>query len=137
MSQALRPRPAINRDNEFFFTSLHDGDLTVQQCGGCQELHHPPVPMCPQCHSLDSSPAVMSGRGTVFSYVVMHHPIVPPFEPGYVVAIVELAEGPRIVMNLEGIESDDVAIGMAVLVTAERMDDDLVLPVARPEGGTR
>ncbi|MGP5163118.1 Zn-ribbon domain-containing OB-fold protein [Arthrobacter rhombi] len=137
MTKALRPRPAINKDNEFFFASLHDGDLTIQQCGGCEELRHPPVPMCPQCHSLDWSPAVMSGRGTVFSYVVMHHPIVPPFEAGYLVAVIELEEGPRVVMNLEGVEPEQVGIGMPVIVTAEKMDEDLVLPVARPEGGSR
>lgn len=137
MSKALRPRPAINRDNEFFFNSLNEGVFTVQRCGGCTELRHPPVPMCPQCHSLEWSPTEMSGRGTVFSYVVMHHPIVPPFEPGYLVAVVELEEGPRVVMNLEGIKSDEVKIGMPVFVKAERMDDDLVLPVARPDEGDR
>lgn len=137
MTEALRPRPAINRDNAFFFESLERGDLTIQHCTSCDELRHPPVPMCPWCNSLEWDEAVMSGEGTVFSYVVMHHPIVPPFEAGYVVGLIELAEGPRVIMNIEGIESADVEIGMPVTVTAERMDAELVLPVARPKGETR
>lgn len=132
MSEALRPRPPINRDNAFFFEALADGRLEIQQCDDCNELRHPPVPMCPHCHSLNWHGEEMSGRGSVFSYVVLHHPVVPPFEPGYIVAVVELEEGPRIVMNLEGVAREDVAIGMPVTITPERMDDSLVRPVARP-----
>lgn len=131
-SHALRPRPAINLDNAFFFESLNErNELTIQNCDDCNELRHPPVPMCPECNSIHWSPKTMSGRGTVHSYVVLYHPIVPPFEPGYVVAVIELDEGPRVVMNLEGVEREDIQIGMDVLVNAERMDADLVLPVAR------
>lgn len=136
MTEILRPRPAINRDNAFFFESLDNGELTIQQCGSCDELRHPPVPMCPTCHSLEWSPTVMSGKGVVFSHVVVHHPIVPPFEAGYVVGLIELEEGPRVIMNIEGIEADDIEIGMPVTVTPERMDEGLVLPIARPQGGT-
>lgn len=133
--QALRPRPAINLDNAFFFESLNDrAELSIQQCGDCEVLRHPPVPMCPECNSIHWAPKVMGGRGIVHSYVVLYHPIVPPFEPGYVVAVIELEEGPRVVMNLEGVDREDVRIGMPVTVTAERMDETLVLPVARTAG---
>lgn len=131
-SQALRPRPAINLDNAFFFEALNEcGELTIQNCDDCNELRHPPVPMCPECHSVHWSPKTMSGKGIIHSYVVLYHPIVPPFEPGYVVAVIELDEGPRVVMNLEDVEREDIKIGLAVDVTAERMDAELVLPVAR------
>lgn len=133
--QVLRPRPAINLDNAFFFESLNErGELSIQQCGECEQLRHPPVPMCPDCNSIHWAPKVMAGSGTVHSYVVLYHPIVPPFEPGYIVAVIELEEGPRVVMNLEGVDRADVQIGMPVTITAERMDENLVLPVARPAG---
>ncbi|PRB70399.1 OB-fold domain-containing protein [Arthrobacter sp. MYb213] len=131
---AVRPRPAINFDNKFYFDALNQGELAIQKCLECSQLRHPPTPMCPSCHCLDWRPGVMSGRGEVFSFVVMHHPIVPPFEAGYVVAVIELEEGPRVVMNIEGIKAEQVVVGMPVLVSAERMDEDLVLPVARPIG---
>ncbi|MSR97802.1 hypothetical protein FYJ28_03065 [Arthrobacter sp. BL-252-APC-1A] len=135
VKQALRPRPAINLDNAFFFESLTErGELSIQQCSDCEELRHPPVPMCPQCHSLHWAPKAMSGRGSVHSYVVLHHPIVPPFEAGYIVAVIQLEEGPRVVMNLEGVERETVQIGMPVTVSAERMDEGLVLPVAHAGG---
>lgn len=135
--QALRPRPAINLDNAFFFESLTErGELSIQQCSDCKELRHPPVPMCPDCNSTHWAPKAMKPRGIVHSYVVLYHPIVPPFEPGYVVAVIELEQGPRVIMNLEGVEREDVKIGMPVDITIERMDADLVLPVARPAGAT-
>ncbi|GAA5228963.1 Zn-ribbon domain-containing OB-fold protein [Paeniglutamicibacter antarcticus] len=134
--QVLRPRPAINLDNAFFFESLNErGELSIQACDGCDQLRHPPVPMCPECNSVHWSPRVMGGKGIVHSYVVLYHPIVPPFEPGYMVAVIELDEGPRVVMNLEGIAREEVHIDMPVAITAQRMDADLVLPVARPAGG--
>lgn len=134
--QAPRPRPAINLDNAFYFESLAErGELSIQQCGDCNELRHPPVPMCPECHSTHWAPKVMSLHGILHSYVVLYHPIVPPFEPGYIVAVIELDEGPRVIMNLEDVERADVKIGMDVDITIKRMDEDLVLPVAHPVGG--
>lgn len=132
MIDALRPRPPINGDNRFFYDELKAGRVSVQGCSSCEELRHPPVPMCPSCHSLDWSPRQMSGEGELISYVVMHHPIVPPFQDGYIVALIELTEGPRLVMNLEGIAEDDIEIGMKVEVTAHAVDDELTLPMASP-----
>ena len=134
MTKAFRPRPPINLDNAFFFEALNEGTVAIQQCDSCNELRHPPVAMCPNCHSLEWHAEEMTGLGTVFSFVVLHHPVMPPFEPGYIVAVIELEEGPRVVMNLEGIDKELVEIGMPVKVTPERMDDELVLPVARPLG---
>ena len=132
MSEALRPRPPVNRDNAFFFDELKGGRISVQRCDSCAELRHPPVPMCPACHSLDWSTRTMSGAGELVSFVVMHHPVRPPFQDGYIVALVELVEGPRLVMNLEDIEEDDIEIGMKVQVDVRAVDAELVLPVAVP-----
>ncbi|MBF6347925.1 MULTISPECIES: Zn-ribbon domain-containing OB-fold protein [Nocardia] len=132
MSEALRPRPPVNLDNAFFFDELKAGRISVQCCDSCAQLRHPPVPMCPQCHSLDWSARTMSGTGELISYVVMHHPVRPPFQDGYIVALVELAEGPRLVMNLEDIEEDDIEIGMKIRVDVRAVDAELILPVAIP-----
>jgi uncharacterized OB-fold protein len=56
----------------------------------------------------------MSGRGSVYSFVVAHHPPIPPFEYPNVIVLVELAEGTRIVSNLPGVDPDEVEVGMPV-----------------------
>ena len=73
-----------------------------------------------------------TGRGEVFSFVMPHHPAFPWFEYPYIVALVELEEGVRVVANLVGVTPDDAAIGMAVQVEFEHHDNDVVLPVFRP-----
>jgi uncharacterized OB-fold protein len=69
----------------------------------------------------------------VFSFVVAHHPPVPPFSYPNAIALIELDEGTRLVSNLVGIAPADVAIGMRVRVEFTRVDDELVLPLFRPE----
>ncbi len=73
-----------------------------------------------------------SGKGTVYSYVVVHRPVIPGYEYPLVVAIVELEEGTRIVSNLVGIEPEKVEMGMPVQVSIEDVDDELKLPLFRP-----
>ena len=113
VQRRLRPRPAITRDNEFFWRGVQDGKLLIQRCS-CGRLRHPPGPMCPVCHSLEWDPVEASGRGTVYSFVVAHHPPIPPFEYPNVIALVELAEGTRIVSNLRDVEPGEVEVGMPV-----------------------
>jgi uncharacterized OB-fold protein len=72
------------------------------------------------------------GRGTVYSYVVVHHPQVPAFDYPLPIAVVELEEGTRLVADLVGIEPDAVAIGMPVAVEFVATDDELTLPMFRP-----
>lgn len=127
MAEALRPRPAVNLDNAFYFDALRAGRLVCQQCSDCSEFRHPPVPCCPRCHSFAWQETPLSGRGELITYTVLHHPVMPPFAAGYIVGLVEFAEGVRIVMNLE-IAEEDVAIGMEVEVRAIPYDPELTLP---------
>ncbi|MFE5260652.1 bifunctional MaoC family dehydratase N-terminal/OB-fold nucleic acid binding domain-containing protein [Streptomyces coelicoflavus] len=129
---ALRPRPAINRDNAFFFEGAQEHRLLVQRCAACSALRHPPGPCCPECNSLEWDTVQASGRGHVYSYVVNHHPRHPAFDFPHLVAVVELAEGTRLITNLTGVAPDDVAIGMPVVLDWLDADPDLTLPVFRP-----
>ncbi|HKA15635.1 MAG TPA: OB-fold domain-containing protein [Myxococcota bacterium] len=128
-----RPRPAQSRDNAFFWEGVAAGELRIQRCAGCKVLRHPPGPMCPHCHSLDWDTVTASGRGHVYSYVVAHHPPVPPFSYPNAIALIELDEGTRLVSNLVGIDPGDIAIGLRVRVEFTRVDEDLVLPLFRPD----
>ena len=124
---SLRQRPAVNLDNAFFFENLAQGRLTIQQCTECRTHRHPPVPMCPQCHSLSWRADEVGGSGTLTTYTALFHPVAPPFVPGYLVGLVELADGIRVVVNLEFGE-EEARIGMPVEVVPQRYGDDLILP---------
>ncbi|MFI0355576.1 OB-fold domain-containing protein [Actinomadura sp. 9N407] len=121
-------RPAIGPDTAFFWDGVKAGELRIQRCADCGVLRHPPGPMCPRCQSAERDHVVASGRGEVYSYVVHHHPPVPGRTPPYVVAVVELEEGVRVVGNVNGCPPEDVTVGMPVKLTFERVDDDLTLP---------
>ena len=131
---ARRPRPAISDDTRFFWEGVERGELRIQRCAACGRLRHPPGPMCPACRSLEWDSIVASGRGTVHSHVVPHHPRLPGFPERYVVALVDLEEGTRLVTNLIDVEPEDVRIGMAVELAVTRVDDELTLPLFRPAG---
>jgi uncharacterized OB-fold protein len=130
---SFRLAPSMTTDTRFFWDGAKDGRLLVQRCGGCGTLRHPPRPMCPHCHSLEWEAIDASGRGTVYSFVLPRHPPLPFFDDGYIVVLVELEEGVRLVSNLVDIEPEAVAIGMAVRVRFDTFDGDVVLPVFVPE----
>ncbi len=120
-------KPAISQDTAFFWDGLRAGELRIQRCGGCGALRHPPGPMCPRCQSLERGHVVAGGGGEIYSYVVHHHPPVPGKDAPFVVAVVALDEGVRMVGNILG-EPDAVQVGARVHVEFERVDDELVLP---------
>ena len=127
-----RPRPALTQDNAFFFEGAHQGRLLIQRCASCLRLRHPPRPMCPHCRSLEWDTVEAGGRGSVYSYVINHHPQVPAFDYPLVIALVELEEGTRLVSDLVGVDPGEVQVGMAVEVDFVAFDDELTLPVFRP-----
>jgi uncharacterized OB-fold protein len=130
----MRPRPAVTADSAFFFDGTRRGKLLVQRCSSCGRLRHPPAPACRFCRSLDWDTVEASGRGNLYSFVVVHHPRVPSFDYPLVIGLAELEEGTRLVADLEGVAPADVRIGMPVVVDLLAVDDELTLPVLRPAG---
>ncbi|MEU8591140.1 OB-fold domain-containing protein [Streptomyces sp. NPDC048664] len=128
---ARRPRPVVNRDNAGFWEGVARHRLLIQRCAGCAAPRFPWLPGCNACGCPEWDTVEASGEGTVYSYVVMHHPPFPAFDPPYAVGLIELAEGVRIVSNVIGVPYDKVRVGMPVRLAFERYDDDLVLPVFR------
>lgn len=130
-AKARRPRPVINRDNAGFWEGVSRHTLLIQRCGGCRTLRFPWLPGCQACGSLEWDTVEASGTGTVYSYVVMHHPPFPAFDPPYAVGLIELAEGVRMVSNVIGVHCDKVRIGMPVQLEFLPVDEELELPVFR------
>jgi uncharacterized protein len=129
MSERLAP--TTTPDTKFFWDALKDGKLLIQRCTGCSTLRHPPRPMCPRCNALAWDTIESSGRGEVYSFVLPRHPRWPWFEETYVVALVQLEEGIRIVSNLTGVDASEVTIGMPVEGYVEHFDN-VSLPQFRP-----
>ncbi|MFB6812998.1 bifunctional MaoC family dehydratase N-terminal/OB-fold nucleic acid binding domain-containing protein [Streptomyces sp. NPDC056347] len=131
-----RPRPVINRDNAGFWQGVSEHRLLIQRCGDCGTLRFPWLPGCNACGGQAWDTVGASGEGTVHSHVVMHHPPFPAFAPDggggpYAVALIELAEGVRMVSNVVGVPYDKVRIGMPVRLEFLRVDAELELPVFR------
>ncbi|MFG2584433.1 bifunctional MaoC family dehydratase N-terminal/OB-fold nucleic acid binding domain-containing protein [Streptomyces malaysiensis] len=126
-----RPRPVINRDNAGFWEGVARHQLLIQRCLDCGVPRFPWLPGCGGCGSQRWEAVEASGAGTVFSYVVMHHPPFPAFDPPYAVGLIELAEGVRMVSGITGVPYDKVRIGMHVELEFLRVDEELELPVFR------
>ncbi len=129
-----RPRPALTQDNAFWFEGARAHRLLIQHCTSCGTLRHPPLPACATCGSLEWDTVEASGRGTLYSYVVVHYPQVAAFEYPLPIGLVELEEGTRVVANLGGVAPDDITVGMALRAEFVDHDDELSLPLFVPAG---
>jgi 3-oxo-4,17-pregnadiene-20-carboxyl-CoA hydratase alpha subunit len=126
-------RPVVTPDTEFFWDGTARGELRIQRCGECSALRHPPGPMCPDCGAGQPGYVVAAGTGEVYSYVVHHHPPVPGRQVPFVVALVQLTEGVRMVGELLGADPEQVRIGMPVRADFARVDEELTLPAWRED----
>jgi len=127
------PAPVPTEDNQPFWDALKEGRLVVQECAACSGLVHPPRPMCPECGSFEKAWRAMSGRGTVYSYVVTHQAIHPSYNDHlpYATVLVELEEGPLVTTNLVDVAADEIAIGMPVEVEFVALSEEVTLPLFR------
>jgi hypothetical protein len=113
-----------------FWEAAARGVLVVQRCRVCGRHQFYPRPYCLACQSDEVAWVAASGRGTVYSMTTVHMEIAPEFPPPYVVAIVELDEGPRLLTNIVG---GPCRIGDRVRVTWRERDGAPPLPLFRPE----
>lgn len=131
-----RPLPEADEWSLPFWEGSAAGELRIQRCASCKRLRHLPRPMCPHCRSLEWDSVVVSGRGRVYSWIVIHPPVMPAFKDRLPlpIALVELEEDPeiRVVGNLVDCPPERIAIGLDVEVTFERIAEDVVLPQWRP-----
>ncbi|USX56639.1 bifunctional MaoC family dehydratase N-terminal/OB-fold nucleic acid binding domain-containing protein [Lentzea sp. HUAS12] len=125
-AQAIRP--SVNRDTEYFWEGTRQHELRIQRCGGCGLLRHPPGPMCPECGATKPKYLVSDGNGVIYSYVVHHHPQVPGRQTPFVIALVELDEGVRVLGEFDG----EPSIGQRVEVVFTKVDEELTMPSWRP-----
>ena len=118
-----------------FWQGTARGELLVQTCAACGRRRMPPRPMCPACRSLQHAWVPLSGRGTIWSFVVPHPPLLPAYQSvaPYNVIVVALDEDPqlRLVGNLvthsdgpiNEIDPSTIRIGEPVLVVFQQVED--------------
>ena len=129
-----KPLPQPNVVTQRFWSSCKDGRFEFQHCKACGHSQFPPRLTCTKCHGADLDWLPSSGRGTVYSFTVVHRAPLESFKADvpYVIAIVALEEGVRAMVNLRGVDPETVSIGMPIEVFFEPTEGEYPLPQARP-----
>lgn len=126
--------PAATDLTRPYWENARNHRLVTQRCNRCGKIWHPPLPCCPHCHSADLGWQQLAGTGSVYTYTVVRHSTHAALADHlpYVIAIVELTEGPRIVTGIIGCDPGDVRAGMEVRVRFEAITDEVSLPYFEP-----
>lgn len=130
--------PVPDSETAAYWSAAREGKLLIKECRSCGKAFFYPRNACPRCWSSETEWREASGRGTVYTFTVVHQNDLPPFRDRlpYVVAVVELDEGVRMTSNIEECRPEHVRCGMPVRVafrTEARSEDDAVaLPVFHP-----
>jgi len=134
MTPAARPLPQVTPEMAPFWEAARRHELVVQRCRGCGELSFPARDLCSRCLSREADWVPVSGRGSIFSFVVMHQVYHPGFadQVPYAVVVVQLEEGARILSNLLDCPVQDVRVDMPVEVVFEELTPEVTLPKFRP-----
>jgi uncharacterized OB-fold protein len=136
MDAPKKPVPQVNPVAQPFWDAAREGRLVFQKCDDCGEYIFYPRQLCPHCHSQELGWAKVSGRGSVYSYTVVksNSPSYFLADIPYVVAIIQLDEGVRMLSNVVGCDPDSVRCDMPVEVVFEKLDDEFTLPKFKPVG---
>jgi len=132
-----KPKPRPAPESLPYWQAAKEHRLALPKCEDCDKFWFPPSRACPHCLSMNVSFQTVSGRGKVFSFVTFHRVYRPAFaqDVPYVVALVELEEGPRVLTNILGISHEDVRCEMPVEVVFDDYDDEISIPKFRPLAG--
>lgn len=127
--------PLIDADSRLFWEGCSAGKILLQKCAVDGSLRFPPTRYCPHDGSEASAWVEASGRGRVFSWIVVRRPI--PKEVfadvvPYIVALITLDEGVRIVSNIIDCKPENVRLDMPVKVTFRAVNDEITLPLFKP-----
>ena len=135
MTSYSKPLPIMHDEvTRKYWEGCRNGKLLLQKCQDCGTYQTFPRNLCYKCHLQKLNWVDSSGRGTVYSFSIVYRPPMEEFAPDvpYVVAIVELEEGVRMMTNIVGCAPDDVTIGMKVQVVFARVTAEVALPKFRP-----
>jgi uncharacterized OB-fold protein len=126
------PAPEVAPELAEFWAATAEGRLLLRRCTVCAEAIWYPRPICPFCHSTRTVWEQASGRGHIYTFSVVRRGMGGYADAPYVLAYVELAEGPRVMTNIVDCDADRVEIGQAVELVFHRTAEGTALPRFRP-----
>ena len=131
-----RPIPRPTDHSAAFWSGTAEGRFVIQRCASCHQAIFYPRVNCTACGRTELIDEDSSGRGTVYTFTVARRPTHRAFADAgpYVIAIVELDEGPHITTNIVDCDPDQVTIGMPVELTFAEEVDGIAIPLFRPMG---
>lgn len=132
-------KPVADWETRAFWEGCGRHELVLQRCRACRSVQFRPRALCAKCLSSEIEHFVASGRGSVYTFTVTHQNQHPNFREAcpYVLAYVQLEEGPQLMTHVVGCSPDDVHVGMPVRVDFVDLEVDPVKDAARGiEGGT-
>lgn len=127
------PKPAPTDLSAPFWRSGLDGVLRLQRCEQCGHIRYPLSTICPECLEANHTWTALSGRGSVQTFVTFERAYDPSWADAvpYVVALIELEEGPVMLSNVIGTPADQVRVGQHVEIVYERISAEAALPQFR------
>jgi uncharacterized protein len=134
VSEPARLEPPISEVATPFWDATREGRLLLQWCTSCERPIWYPREVCPGCLGSTLEWRESRGHGVVYACTVEHKAQTPALETPYVVALVELDEGVRLLSNIVGCPPEGVAVGDRVQVTWEPLSDGRRLPLFEPVG---
>ena len=134
-----KPVPSPTPTEQPFYDACAAGKLVLQRCQSCGHVVFYPRTHCDACQSNQLVWENASGAGTIASYTVVRRGVSADFEAPYVIALIDLAEGPRMMSQVVDTAPDALAVGLSVRVDFAAWSEDITLPVFRlhpaPNGG--
>ena len=134
-----RTLPPMTELTQPYWDGCGIGELRLQQCTACGKHQFYPRTICSHCNAGDLSWVVVEGGGKIASFTVVRRGISKAYEAPYVVALIDLTEGVRLMSNVIDVDPEHVSVGASVTVDFEAWSDELSLPVFRlaDSGGTQ
>jgi uncharacterized OB-fold protein len=134
VNEYRKPLPRPNRLSAPYWQGAKQHELRLQRCSDCGAWRFPPSERCADCLSKAVEWTAASGRGRIWSWISMHQRYYPAFEAElpYVVAYVQLEEGPKLMSNLIGVSEDEIACDLPVEVVFDDVTPEYTLPKFRP-----
>lgn len=126
-----KPAPRPTPTEQPFYDACAAGKLALQRCQHCGHVLFYPRTHCDACQSDQLAWEDASGAGTIASYTVVRRAVSADFEAPYVIALIDLAEGPRMMSQIIDADPDALAVGLSVKVDFAAWSEDIALPVFR------